>query len=403
MMNIKLMKLLLAAALWPAFSFAADTDDLEQSAKSAFERQGGVSSQYLEGYLQAALDVEYHEYDVVAKVKDGNVELMNLPSDQAAAEKITSYVADFPGVEDVKVNRDVVVQDKEVAVKDKEVVVQDKEVAVKDKPKKSQLQGTWLPQSSVLFRPLVANPRKVTNSVAWRWNDDVLGKNIFAMSLGGLIPFYRWEDVRIGKFSGDLQLSLEPGVWGVFDLDKHSFPLINADYFVGAVAEYAVNSWSYRARFYHTSCHLGDEYILEVNPSVDRKNVSFEAIDFYASYNLMEALRFYGGVGYIVHSDNDYHIHPLYLEYGTEVRLFGYQSHYLKLDFQPFLAIHLRNDEDHHWNLDATYALGYEFSKLSEVGRKMRLYLEYHDGYSKEGQFSRVPTTYLAAKFAYGF
>ncbi len=47
--------------------------------------------------------------------------------------------------------------------------------------------------------------------------------------------------------------------------------------------------------------------------------------------------------------------------------------------------------------------LGYELSKLQGVGRKMRVYVEYHHGYSFEGQFFNERVTYGEVGVSWGF
>ena len=43
------------------------------------------------------------------------------------------------------------------------------------------------------------------------------------------------------------------------------------------------------------------------------------------------------------------------------------------------------------------------WAKTRGQGRRVRLYLEYHDGYSTEGQFCRIATNYLSMRLTYGF
>ncbi len=50
-----------------------------------------------------------------------------------------------------------------------------------------------------------------------------------------------------------------------------------------------------------------------------------------------------------------------------------------------------------------TYALGYEIGKYCGLYRRLRLFLEYHDGYSVEGQFAHIPTNYFELALTYGF
>ena len=85
------------------------------------------------------------------------------------------------------------------------------------------------------------------------------------------------------------------------------------------------------------------------------------------------------------------------------MRLFGQKLYYHRLYGTPFFAAHMENWQQHKWELDMTFKLGYELSKLQGVGRKMRLYVEYHEGYSYEGQFFNKRVQYGELGFSWGF
>src|SRR5712692_9716834 len=57
---------------------------------------------YLEGYIQALIDANYYEYNVIVVVKDHKVTLYNLPKNDLLAKSIISYVQDLPGVTSVE-------------------------------------------------------------------------------------------------------------------------------------------------------------------------------------------------------------------------------------------------------------------------------------------------------------
>jgi hypothetical protein len=262
--------------------------------------------------------------------------------------------------------------------------------------------AVWLPEGPPLFRPFIADPHEITYSVGWRFNDQVVGKDVIPVSFYDIFPIIRF--CNVGPWHGQLQLSLYGAVWACFTPLEESAPLINADYYVGGHLTYAFDCWSFRFRGYHISSHLGDEFLI-MNPNYDRRNPSAEYLDIFASNQFSREIRLYGGVGYIFHQDNTFKRSPFYAEAGVEVRLcsMGFVSHCHSLYGEPFYAMHWRYSSDFKNHVDLTYALGYEIGKLCGLGRKMRLYLEYHDGYSVEGQFSKMPTNYLEIKATYGF
>jgi len=127
-----------------------------------------------------------------------------------------------------------------------------------------------------------------------------------------------------------------------------------------------------------------------------------EAIDFYSSYQVTDGIRIYFGPGWVFHSDKTFHIDPFYIQYGAEMRMFGSRNFYHRIYGSPFFAFNIANWQQHHWQFETTTQLGYEWSKLQGVGRKVRIFGQFYQGYS-EGQFFNEKTQYWSIRFAYGF
>jgi len=344
---------------------------------------------YLEGYIQALVNANYYEFDVLVYVENGDVYLYNLPKNALIKNSIISFVSDIPDVKSVTpVNK---FPDEKLAKLEKREV-------------QPQIKGVWFPQQTVLYPPMIANPRATIYSAAYHIGDNVIGKKSIAVSLGDNFPIFRWRNVL--PWQGDMQIDIQAGIWSVFkmgvDFNGEISELVNTDYLVGFPLSYAFDKWAFRLRVYHVSSHLGDEYLVH-NPGVERLNPSMEAVDLFTSYQVNSALRVYGGFGWVFHSDKTYPIKPpLYLEWGGEVRLLGRKFFYHRLYGTAFLSVYLRNWQVNDWNLDGTYMAGYEISKLQGVGRKMRIFVNYHRGYS-EGQFFKDRTSWTGFGFSWGF
>jgi hypothetical protein len=268
--------------------------------------------------------------------------------------------------------------------------------------RKHNLWGIWLPEVPPLFRPFIADPRQVTYSVGWRFNDRTFTKNIIPVSFGDIFPLFRWCDIFC--FRGDLEIGIEGAVWAIFDPLHTSAPLIDADYYVGIPLSYAFGNWAFRLRGYHISTHIGDEWLIN-HPRFYRLNPSIEAFDFYLSNQFTQDIRLYGGVGWIARQDNSYRGGPFYLECGVELRLFelGYRDYCNRLYGVPFLAMDLYYQSHFKKHINSNFAIGYEWGKVSGLRRRVRIFLHYHDGYTVEGQFSKCPTQYLSLRASYGF
>lgn len=350
----------------------------------------GASGPYFEGYIQALIDMHYAEYRVVVLVKGHQVWLANMPSNKMLSNSIVSFVKDVPGVEDVHVLNGVPPEDETLREKYVE---------------RPQISGIWFPQMTELFLPIIADPRAATYSLGYRSGDHVIGVKTIPVSLGDDFPIYRWLDVFFG---GDLQVGIEAAIWSVFNMDPHPNiakgwgELVNTDFYVGIPITFATGPWSFRARAYHISSHLGDEYMVD-HPDVVRLNPSIEAIDFYTSYQATEAIRVYVGPGAVVHADPTFPWKPFYIGYGTEARFGGTKFTNQRLYGTCFIALFWSNSQELHYNFNGTYRAGYEFSKLQGIGRKFRVYVGYHHGYSMEGQFSKMRTHYFEYNINYGF
>jgi len=242
----------------------------------------------------------------------------------------------------------------------------------------------------------------VTYSAGWRFNDQALAKNIIAVSYGDNFPIYRF--CGVWPWCGQLQFNLEGGLWAVFDPDSESSNLMNADYYVGFPIEYAVGRWSFRIRPYHISSHLGDEHIV-FNPGIERLNPSAEYLDGFVSWYVTDEIRLYAGVGWVIQHDESFKQGHFYSEWGAELRLpqLGFFCQSEHLYGLPFFGMHFRYQDPFERNLNADYALGWEYGKTVGLQKRVRIFLLYHDGQSVDGQFSSSRTNYLALTASYGF
>lgn len=349
-----------------------------------------ATASYLEGYIQALIDANYYELNVLVYVDlDHVVHLYNLPNDDRIKSSIIAFVSDLPDVKEVKVG----------------ILDEKMEKKIKERQPIRHVNGVWFPESTVLFPPLIANPREPIYSVAYRWGDKVIANSQIAISLGDIFPIFRWFNIFGGK--GDMQIDIAACMWADFDMNPSYHPrgewaeLVTSDYILAIPVSYAFDKWAFRVRAYHISSHLGDEFIVN-QPVIVRKNPSFEAIDFFVSYQATIGLRLYFGPGVIVHSDVTYPMKYCYFDYGLECRFSGLRYHYHKLYGAPFVALDIEQWQAVRFQPSATLQIGYEWSKLQGAGRKVRIFAEFHDGYA-EGQFFKKHTKYAAIRAAWGF
>ncbi|MEW6777252.1 MAG: DUF1207 domain-containing protein [Bdellovibrionota bacterium] len=155
--------------------------------------------------------------------------------------------------------------------------------------------------------------------------------------------------------------------------------LINVDFVLGPAFSLRQGNFSARARFYHQSSHLGDEFV-EERPLVQRVNLSFEALEGLVSY-AYGPWRAYGGGAYKVHIDPN-GLKRGELHFGVECRtrwrvlvigrfVFAYDVHFFEL---------------HDWGPDQAVVAGLELRKSDPLRRNVKILLEYYRGHGPFGQ-----------------
>lgn len=359
--------------------------------------QGSENSCYLTGYVQALVDMHFIDSGTQVVVQDGVAYLFSLPIEAGLSSAIIGFIKELPFISSLVICSSSYQECYQQTVDQKPCPSLPKHKALGTEMICGK-EGVWLPQNTILFAPLIADPRQVTNSAGIRFNEKVIGKRVGSAIFGGDFILLRLFD--ISRFHADVDIGLQGGVFSVFDLDHPEACMVNSDFFVAGLLGCAVDKWSFRLRLWHLSSHLGDEFLL-AHPNFPRFNLSDEGIDFFISLRYNPQIRLYGGIGYIVSRDLTFPERPFYIETGTELRPFG--LHEGSLYAQPIFAMHFRFWEEQHFGIDQTYILGMEWSRFRDVGRKIRAFVEYHQGFSKEGQFVREPCNYYGFRLSYGF
>lgn len=235
----------------------------------------------------------------------------------------------------------------------------------------------------VVFQPLRADPREPQFSVRYQ-HHEVDGESFNAgdVSFGG---YFALAEGRSGQTSS--QLGIQGAVFALFNLDAPSHDLVNADYWIGLPYSWRRGRWSARARIYHQSSHLGDEFLLG-RPEIERVNLSYEALDGLLAYTWRNT-RVYAGGGYVVHSEPD--LAPWLAQAGVEQtfpNLLG--------EADLVLAADLRASEEQSWELNRSYRAGLVMDRR---GRELGLFLEHYRGFSPNGQFFTEHLRYTGIGF----
>lgn len=240
-----------------------------------------------------------------------------------------------------------------------------------------------------LFYPPMASPKEPRTHVTYlnlKLPDDSI--NIGSVGFGdsfGLVRQPGW-----GKEDA-WQLSISGAVLAQFNMDASSMDLINADYIIGFPLSYRNGPWSARARLFHQSSHLGDEFLLTPQRRdlrVKRLNLSFETIELLGAWE-WEGFQFTAGPSYILHTDYD--IKRYSVEAGID-----YQSR--KPIFKPtmrlFASVLYHAWEETDWDADINVKAGVNIRSPYTEKRSIQIFGEYYNGNLPFGQFYKLRAEY---------
>jgi len=149
-----------------------------------------------------------------------------------------------------------------------------------------------------LFQPLREEPKEPRFFVsALKVTSDIQNTSIAAVGFG--------ENFGIVRHGSNpkkgWQLGLSAAVFAQFDLESESSDLMNADYVIGVQVTWRHDDWSGRVRVYHKSSHLGDEFLLRVQP--ERINISFDSMEVIIAHDFGELI-VYGGCSYLLNIEH---------------------------------------------------------------------------------------------------
>jgi len=229
------------------------------------------------------------------------------------------------------------------------------------------------------FSPLVADPKQPHFFATWLWiTSPIVTGQVSSVGLG--------EDIVLARgHAHKWEMSVAAGVFSQFNMQTRSNDLINTDFVIGFPFAYRTGPLSVRARIYHQSSHLGDEFILNTNPT--RVNLSFEAAELLVARDL-GGLRLYGGGEYILrHEPSD--LRPGLLHGGIEYRHARRVVHLGGLgDGHAFVALDVKSIEERKWRVGWSGRVGVAFRlDTGDASRLVSLQLQGYTGPAPYGQF----------------
>lgn len=252
------------------------------------------------GYVAAVLERDFGLPAAPVTVHDGRVELVDRDFGRLERQRLAIVLRALPGVREV--------------------------TFVQPEPGLAApaAASTLFLSTGRLFEPLLADPRWPHFFASWHFytedRDRAVGTEplaqIGAVGFGETLAFARSRGTGVLRWEAGLQA----GVFAIFDLDRASKDLVNADYTIGPYLAGRHRDTSLLLRLRHQSSHLGDEYVLrEQITGSGRVNLSYETVDVVASHELPAGFRPYAGGSYLLAAEPA-DLESWTLHYGLEWR-----------------------------------------------------------------------------------
>ena len=250
----------------------------------------------------------------------------------------------------------------------------------------------WFP-SDQLFCPLLADPKEPRSFASFlrgtfRSLDDPSGEGttIGSVGLGDSFGIVRAGGPDPGE---GFQIDVVGAIFAQFDLGAQSNDLINADYIIGLPVTFRRSGFSIRARLYHQSSHLGDEFLLRSEDAV-RENLSFESIDILISQEVGPFRGYIGGERIFRREPQT--LAAKVFHGGAEIRSGRARR------VQLLAALDVKTTDLHDWSPATSARAGIELGRpgiAGHPGRLVMLMLELYEGPSPYGQFFQDDISYV--------
>lgn len=248
----------------------------------------------------------------------------------------------------------------------------------------------FLPGAHDLFPSLMADPREL--QFAARAVLPVDHKLLGEAAMGDYLGLYRWALPFPGQY---LQVSVGGGAFGLFDLASTTNDMQVVDFYANLPVDWRKGKWSVRFMPYHTSSHLGDDYLKATDQTTVKH--SWDNLLGLVAYEPWNRLRLYGGYTYVMRTlpeglqrnalQAGFEWHSAWWAHG---RLRGYWAN----DFQSWQRT--------QWNPQYNSQWGIKLNRSAGDPRGISVFVEFGTGHQPQGQFYLNKETHWVLGLKFG-
>lgn len=233
--------------------------------------------------------------------------------------------------------------------------------------------------SHTLFSPLLADPREPQTGFK-----TMLKKNEYVGAIGKSFDLFQWRLSQKNHFGW----GLTGAAFALLDYGGGSFPMIANDWQFGTYFSHINKKFSQRFEFTHFSAHLGDAI------SNTRKPIMFsrEFLRWIFSYKQNDFLRYYSGVGILVHTiPKERKI--FFFQGGIE--FFSISIDFMSQPLRLYAGYDLKVKEEADGVVNNSLRFGIQWRPFrKQTGNAVQLGISYFNGNNEFGQFYREKDTH---------
>lgn len=240
------------------------------------------------------------------------------------------------------------------------------------------LHSPWMWQllpEGLIYRSYLAGPKEPRFSgVLFR---DQGGTWYIDSTLGARVGILRFGTPDPYKPEG-WQLDVEGAAFPRLNMDENQ-DLDAADFRAGIPLTYGIGNLEAKFAYYHTSSHLGDEFMIR-HPDVERINYVRDALVLGLALRPVPNIRLYGEVGWAFYSDGG--ALPWEFQFGAEyapMQATGFRG-------APFMAVNGYLREEQNYSGTLTAQVGWMWRSRYN-GPMLRTGFQYLNGKSPQFQF----------------
>jgi hypothetical protein len=236
----------------------------------------------------------------------------------------------------------------------------------------------FFPNSDGVFAPLRADPREL--QYALRLLLPVSHRLSGEAAIGDYLGILRWS-----TDTTSFQVNGGGGVFGRFDLAAVANDMKTADFFANVPLDWRSHRWSGRAMIYHSSSHLGDDY-LKTSGRTTQKH-SWDNLRNLVAFSPSPRLRLYGGYTYA--------FRRLPRRTGRNSVQGGveWMSMRISRHFEYYGALDIQSWQRADWTPTYVSQAGLRVYKSDTASRGVAFFLELAFGPRPEGQFFKNKET----------